>query len=76
MQNKTGCFINTRQDRVVTTRGEDYEIADDYHKRILEKVKKILVFNTDEQTAGIPDPTTYSSRDLSGIEISLQLMVI
>ena len=40
LQNKTGCFINSRHDRVVTPRG-DYEIANDYHKRILEKVKKV-----------------------------------
>ena len=37
LQNKTGCFINSRHDRVVPTTGE-YERADDYHKRILEKV--------------------------------------
>lgn len=38
LQNKTGCFINSRHDRVVPTQG-DYERADDYHKRILEKVQ-------------------------------------
>ena len=40
LQNKTGCFINSRDDRVVPTTG-DYERADDYHKRILKKVLKL-----------------------------------
>ncbi len=37
IQNKDGCFINVRGDRVLPIKGV-YETADEYHQRILEKV--------------------------------------